>query len=80
MNQENAVEKLLASQKKIKFPKKVEPMLATLVDEPFDKPGWLYEVKWGGFRAIALIKKGEPELSSRNSKSSSESVCANSVR
>ena len=69
MNQENAVEKLLASQKKIKFPKKVEPMLATLVDEPFDKPGWLYEVKWDGFRAIALIKKGEPELSSRNSKS-----------
>jgi len=69
MNQENAVEKLLASQKKTKFPKKVEPMLATLVDEPFDKPGWLYEVKWDGFRAIALIKKGEPELSSRNSKS-----------
>jgi len=69
MNQEKAIENLLASQKKIKFPKKVEPMLATLVDEPFDKPGWLYEVKWDGFRAIALIKKGEPELSSRNSKS-----------
>jgi bifunctional non-homologous end joining protein LigD len=69
MNQENRVEKLLASQKKTKFPKIVEPMLATLVDEPFDKPGWLYEVKWDGFRAIALIKKGEPELSSRNSKS-----------
>jgi len=69
MNQQNPVEKLLASQKKTKFPKIVEPMLATLVDEPFDKPGWLYEVKWDGFRAIALIKKGEPELSSRNSKS-----------
>ena len=69
MNQQNPVEKLLPSQKKTKFPKIVEPMLATLVDEPFDKPGWLYEVKWDGFRAIALIKKGEPELSSRNSKS-----------
>lgn len=63
------VEKLLASAKKTKFPKTVEPMLATLVDEPFDEPGWLYEVKWDGYRAIALIKKGEPELSSRNSKS-----------
>jgi bifunctional non-homologous end joining protein LigD len=63
------VEKLLAGGKKTKFPKKVEPMLATLVDQPFDEPGWLYEVKWDGYRAIALIKKGDIELSSRNSKS-----------
>jgi len=69
MNQDNVVEKLLAGQKKTKFPKNVEPMLATLVDEPFDEPGWLYEVKWDGYRAIALIKKGQTELSSRNSKS-----------
>ncbi len=69
MIKDNPVEKLLASAKKTKFPKTVEPMLATLVDEPFDKPGWLYEVKWDGYRAIALIKKGNPELSSRNSKS-----------
>ncbi|HEU5364771.1 MAG TPA: DNA ligase D [Hanamia sp.] len=69
MKQENIVEKLLADQKKTKFPKKVEPMLATLVDEAFDEPGWIYEVKWDGYRAIALIKKDETELSSRNSKS-----------
>ncbi|MGN6531695.1 MAG: DNA ligase D [Ginsengibacter sp.] len=69
MNEDNVIEKLLASAKKTKFPKTVEPMLATLVDEPFDEPGWLYEVKWDGYRAIALIKKGEAELSSRNSKS-----------
>jgi bifunctional non-homologous end joining protein LigD len=29
-------------------------MKATLVDEPFDEPGWLFEVKWDGYRAIAL--------------------------
>jgi len=69
MKQDNVVEKLLADQKKTKFPQKVEPMLATLVAEPFDEPGWLYEVKWDGYRAIALIKKGEPQLSSRNAKS-----------
>ncbi len=69
MIKDNVPEKLLAEAKKTKFPKTVEPMLATLVDEPFDEPGWQYEVKWDGYRAIALIKKGKIELSSRNSKS-----------
>ncbi len=32
------------------FPGDVRPMLATLVDEPFDEPGWIYEVKWDGYR------------------------------
>ncbi len=51
------------------LPEKIAPMLATLVDEPFDSPGWIYEVKWDGYRAIAMIKNGHVELSSRNSKS-----------
>jgi bifunctional non-homologous end joining protein LigD len=63
------VQELLAGQKKSKFPEKIAPMLATLVNEPFDKPGWTYEVKWDGYRAIAFINKGEVEISSRNSKS-----------
>lgn len=29
-----------------------EPMLATRRDEPFDDPGWWFEVKWDGYRAI----------------------------
>src|SRR3954467_5726925 len=41
-------------------------MLATLVDKPFDEPGWLYEVKWDGYRALAFLNKGEVELRSRN--------------
>lgn len=51
---------------KAPFPKTVKPMLATLVDEPFNGPGWLYEVKWDGYRAIALMNKGKVELISRN--------------
>ncbi|HEX8022137.1 DNA ligase D, partial [Mucilaginibacter sp.] len=45
---------------------KIKPMKATLVDEPFDDPDWLYEVKWDGYRAIAVIDKKGAELISRN--------------
>ena len=44
----------------------VKPMLATLVDKPFDRSGWLFEVKWDGYRAIAEIKNGSVNLYSRN--------------
>lgn len=63
------IEQLLPKQKKSKFPERISPMLATLVDKPFDQPGWMYEVKWDGYRAIALIRNGDVELASRNSKS-----------
>ena len=59
---------LLKKGKKAKMPVKVKPMLATLVDEPFDTPGWSYEVKWDGYRAMAHINKGKTELMSRNIK------------
>ena len=51
------------------FPKTFKPMLATLVDKPFDEPGWIYEIKWDGYRAIAMINKGVVNLISRNNKS-----------
>ena len=40
-------------------------MLATLTDEPFDSPEWVFEVKWDGYRAIAQ-KGNEVRLLSRN--------------
>jgi bifunctional non-homologous end joining protein LigD len=47
----------------------VKPMLATLVDKPFDRDGWLFEVKWDGYRAIAEVNDGEVRLYSRNEQS-----------
>jgi len=47
-------------------------MLATLMDKPFDEAGWIYEIKWDGYRAVALMNKGKVKLISRNNKSFSE--------
>lgn len=43
------------------------PMLATLIDEAFDDPEWLFEIKWDGYRAICTVHEdGSIELVSRN--------------
>lgn len=62
----------LGRQGKSEMPSDIKPMLATLVNEPFHEEGWLYEVKWDGFRALAYKKDGEIELRSRNNKSFNE--------
>lgn len=47
---------------------RAKPMLATLVDAPFDDPDWIFEIKWDGYRALA--SKGKTvQLLSRNEKS-----------
>ena len=46
----------------------VAPMLATLVPEPFDRPGWVYEEKYDGHRAMAYRRGKELLLVSRNLK------------
>src|ERR1700744_1525758 len=61
------ITKILKYAPKSKVPVNIKPMKATLVDEPFDEDGWLYEVKWDGYRAIAnLSKKDGVQLISRN--------------
>jgi bifunctional non-homologous end joining protein LigD len=42
-----------------------EPMLATLAGEVPRGDGWLFEVKWDGFRAVARLDGGEARLTSR---------------
>jgi bifunctional non-homologous end joining protein LigD len=64
--------KTLTEGKKAPFPKTIRPMLATLVDQPFDEPGWQYEIKWDGYRAVGMINKGKADLISRNNKSFNE--------
>ncbi len=51
---------------KSKMPHDVKPMLAHSVYEAFDKPNWIFELKWDGYRAIAEIEKGKVNLHSRN--------------
>jgi len=63
------VESLLAKGKRSAFPVDVKPMLATLVDKPIEEQGWLYEIKWDGYRALGYINKKVADLKSRNNKS-----------
>jgi bifunctional non-homologous end joining protein LigD len=47
----------------------ITPMVARLVPDPFDREGWLFELKWDGFRAIAeRDHAGQVSLYSRNQK------------
>jgi bifunctional non-homologous end joining protein LigD len=48
------------------MPAKIRPMLATPVEEPFDNPAWLFEIKWDGYRAVAFIADNSVRLVSRN--------------
>jgi bifunctional non-homologous end joining protein LigD len=48
------------------MPSYVSPMLCTSAKKPFDDPGWIFEVKWDGYRAIASAGKTEVSLYSRN--------------
>lgn len=66
------VKEILAKAKKKKFPASLSPMLATLVDKPFDQPGWLYEVKWDGYRAVGFRNGKITNIKSRNDKSFNE--------
>jgi bifunctional non-homologous end joining protein LigD len=46
--------------------RRYKSMLATLAKQLPRGDGWLYEVKWDGYRAIAYVRGGEVEFVSRN--------------
>src|SRR6202023_2877613 len=56
----------LARLRKRAQPKWVSPMLATLTDECFSRPGWLFEPKWDGERCLAFRSGRDSNLFSRN--------------
>jgi bifunctional non-homologous end joining protein LigD len=52
--------------RKAAMPELIKPMLATLVDDPFSDPAWLFETKWDGVRAVCFIRNGKAWFISRN--------------
>ncbi|HUJ00798.1 MAG TPA: non-homologous end-joining DNA ligase [Usitatibacter sp.] len=42
------------------------PQLATLVDEPPEGAGWVYELKFDGYRIVARVEEDEVRLFTRN--------------
>lgn len=56
----------LSGARKAAFPSEVRPMLAELAEGPFSRPGWLFELKWDGFRAVGEVRRDEVRLYSRN--------------
>lgn len=57
---------LLDEAEKTNMPTGLKPMKATLVDAPFDEPGWLYEIKWDGYRALSYLSTSGTSIYSRN--------------
>ncbi len=68
----STIEDLLKKGKKAPFPTDIMPMLATLVDKPFDDAEWMYEIKWDGYRALGYKNKTTTDIRSRNNKSFNE--------
>jgi bifunctional non-homologous end joining protein LigD len=63
---EPSVLKELSGAVKRPVPTRIQPMLASVGEEPFDDPNWLFEIKWDGYRAVAFIENGTARLVSRN--------------
>lgn len=65
-NKKSSVVKNFPGAEEKSMPTKIRPMLATSVEEAFDNPAWLFEIKWDGYRAVAFIEENNVRLVSRN--------------
>src|SRR5258706_513268 len=55
-----------AAARRVKLPLFLAPQLATLVDEAPEGEGWIYEVKFDGYRIVARIDRKDVKLFTRN--------------
>lgn len=62
----------VSSLKKSKLPEKLAPMLATLTSALPEGANWVYELKWDGYRMIAIKQGKKVKLLSRNGKDYSD--------
>ena len=50
------------------MPRSIQPMLAVLAEHPPSGPGWLYEIKWDGVRALCFVENNQLGIYSRTQK------------
>jgi bifunctional non-homologous end joining protein LigD len=65
------LERLSARRRRVEA-EEVEVMLAETRADPFSEPGWLYEIKYDGFRALALRDGAETALFYRRGRNAAE--------
>jgi bifunctional non-homologous end joining protein LigD len=56
----------VAGAKKAAFPRPFTPQLATLVDEVPAGNDWIHELKYDGYRLVAMVQRGKTRLITRN--------------
>jgi bifunctional non-homologous end joining protein LigD len=55
-----------ATRPRMSLPALPAPMLATSVDRPFSREGWLFELKWDGVRAVAGVDGDTVKVNGRS--------------
>ena len=59
---------VLKAAKRASKPAEFKPMLAGIVELPFDDPKWEFEIKWDGYRTMLHVEGDDVKLMSRNGK------------
>lgn len=60
------IQRLIENGQKEPMPVVVSPMLCTLVKEPFDDAGCIFEIKWDGYRLISHVNGATVQMKSRS--------------